>query len=161
MCPLAQVAERFDNLPGVADVVWQGDLLSQIEATLDRLMPPLMAVAMVCLLIAMALLNNTIRLTVFARRFLIRNMQLVGARPRLVRRPFILQGLMLGTTAGVLAFAGVMGMLAMLKPQIGALEPALVGIAALALVTVGGLLGAIFSAFAVNRYLRADLSQLH
>lgn len=158
---LAQVAERFENLPGVADVVWQGDLLSQIEATLDRLMPPLLAVAMVCLLIAMALLNNTIRLTVFARRFLIRNMQLVGARPRLVRRPFILQGFMLGTTSGVLAFAGVMGLMTMLKSQIGALEPALVGVAALGLVSVGALLGTVFSGVAVNRYLRADLSQLH
>ena len=48
-----------------------------------------MGLAAVCFFIALALMNNTVRLTVFARRFLIRNMQLVGAKPSFIRRPFI------------------------------------------------------------------------
>ena len=158
---LAEAATRFDALPGVADVVWQGDLLSNIEATINRLTPPLLVVAFVCLMVAMALLNNTIRLTIFARRFLIRSMQLIGARPRLVRRPFLIQGLMLGLASGVFSFAGVVGLLAMLKPHVGALDPTFLAIAGGALVGAGALLGTVFSGVAVNRYLRADLSQLH
>ena len=158
---LAEAATRFDALPGVADVVWQGDLLSNIEATINRLTPPLIVVAFVCLMVAMALLNNTIRLTIFARRFLIRSMQLIGARPRLVRRPFLIQGLMLGLASGVFSFAGVVGLLAMLKPHIGALDPTFLAIAGGSLVGAGALLGTVFSGVAVNRYLRADLSQLH
>lgn len=158
---LAEAATRFDALPGVADVVWQGDLLSNIEATINRLTPPLLAVAFVCLMVAMALLNNTIRLTIFARRFLIRSMQLIGARPRLVRRPFLIQGLMLGLASGVFSFAGVVGLLAMLKPHVGALDPTFLAIAGGSLVGAGALLGTLFSGVAVNRYLRADLSQLH
>ena len=158
---LAEAATRFDALPGVADVVWQGDLLSNIEATINRLTPPLLVVAFLCLMVAMALLNNTIRLTIFARRFLIRSMQLIGARPRLVRRPFLIQGLMLGLASGVFSFAGVVGLLAMLKPHVGALDPTFLAIAGGALVGAGALLGTVFSGVAVNRYLRADLSQLH
>ena len=158
---LAEAATRFDALPGVADVVWQGDLLSNIEATINRLTPPLLVVAFVCLMVAMALLNNTIRLTIFARRFLIRSMQLIGARPRLVRRPFLIQGLMLGLASGVFSFAGVVGLLAMLKPHVGALDPTFLAVAGGALVGAGALLGTVFSGVAVNRYLRADLSQLH
>lgn len=158
---LAEAATRFDALPGVADVVWQGDLLSNIEATINRLTPPLLVVAFVCLMVAMALLNNTIRLTIFARRFLIRSMQLIGARPRLVRRPFLIQGLMLGLASGVFSFAGIVGLLAMLKPHVGALDPTFLALAGGALVGAGALLGTVFSGVAVNRYLRADLSQLH
>ena len=158
---LAEAATRFDALPGVADVVWQGDLLSNIEATINRLTPPLLVVAFVCLMVAMALLNNTIRLTIFARRFLIRSMQLIGARPRLVRRPFLIQGLMLGLASGVFSFAGIVGLLAMLKPHVGALDPTFLAVAGGSLVGAGALLGTVFSGVAVNRYLRADLSQLH
>jgi cell division transport system permease protein len=158
---LAAAAARFEGMPGVADVLWQNDLLSAMEATIHRLVPYLWGALGACLLVALALLNNTIRLTVFARRFLIRNMQLVGARPRLVRRPFILQGVALGALSGALAFAGWVAILTLLKPHVGALEPALLSVLAGGGVLTGAVLGGAFSAFAVNRYLRADLAKLH
>ena len=158
---LADAAARFEATQGVADVSYDGDLLSAVHAGIDRLMPILTAAAGLCLCIALALLNNTIRLTVFARRFLIRNMQLVGARPRLVRRPFVLQGLLLGASSGLMAFAGTMGILTTFQAQLGAMSMPWIGVLAATFVAVGGLLGATFSSFAVNRYLRADLSQLH
>jgi cell division transport system permease protein len=158
---LAEVAARFEATQGVADVSWNGDLLGAMQAGIDRLMPVLTGAAGLCLLIALALLNNTIRLTVFARRFLIRNMQLVGAQPRLVRRPFVVQGLLLGATSGLIAFAGTLGILTWFQAQLGTMSLAWIGLLAALFVGVGGLLGAGFSSVAVNRYLSADLSQLH
>ena len=158
---LAKAVSRFETTDGVADVSWDDDLLSSIQASIDKLLPILMASAGICMLVALALLNNTIRLTVFARRFLIRNMQLVGARPRLVRRPFVLQGLMLGATSGLLAFSGTVALLTWFQGQVGTLSLVNIGLLASVFVFAGGLLGAGFSSFAVNRYLRADLSQLH
>ena len=155
------MAARFEAIQGVADVSWNGDLLSAMQAGIDRLMPVLMGAAGLCLLIALALLNNTIRLTVFARRFLIRNMQLVGAQPRLVRRPFVVQGLLLGATSGLIAFAGTLGILTWFQAQLGTMSLPWIGLLAALFVGVGGLLGAGFSSVAVNRYLSADLSQLH
>ena len=158
---LAEVAARFEATQGVADVSWNGDLLGAMQAGIDRLMPVLTGAAGLCLLIALALLNNTIRLTVFARRFLIRNMQLVGAQPRLVRRPFVVQGLLLGATSGLIAFAGTLGILTWFQAQLGTMSLPWIGLLAALFVGVGGLLGAGFSSVAVNRYLSADLSQLH
>ncbi len=158
---LAQAASRFEVVPGVAEVVWNEGLLQSIHDTLDAWFPALAAVCTVCLLVALALLNNTIRLTVFARRFLIRNMQLVGAKPGMIRRPFIVQGLVLGLGSGLLAFAAMMGTLTLLKAQMGPLDPTILGLLAGSLLTLGGVLGAGFSGVAVNRYLHADLSKLH
>ena len=158
---LAEVAARFEATQGVADVSWNGDLLGAMQAGIDRLMPVLTGATGLCLLIALALLNNTIRLTVFARRFLIRNMQLVGAQPRLVRRPFVVQGLLLGATSGLIAFAGTLGILTWFQGQLGTMSLPWIGLLAALFVGVGGLLGAGFSSVAVNRYLSADLSQLH
>ena len=158
---IASAAARFESMSGVAEVSWHGDLLSSMQAGIDQLLPVLMVAAMLCLFVALALLNNTIRLTVFARRFLIRNMQLVGARPRLVRKPFVVQGLMLGATSGLLAFAGTLGLMTWFQPQLGSLTLPWMGLMAGAFVLTGSILGAGFSSFAVNRYLKADLSQLH
>ena len=162
---LPLLSERLNDIPGVSDVVWQNQLLSKIEGTINRLFFPLLGLSGVCLLIALALMNNTVRLTVFARRFLIRNMQLVGARPRFIRRPFLKQGLLLGVTSGFLALAIIIGGLALLKAySINAsiaLTPEFIAIMTAALTGIGGCLGVISTALAVNRYLRLDLGRLH
>ena len=90
---------------------------------------------------ALALNNNTIRLTVFARRFLIRNMQLVGAKPRLVRRPFVVQGLGPGAGSGLLAFAGTLGTLTWFQAQLGTMTLPWMGLLAAVFVDTGGVLG--------------------
>ena len=82
---LTLAVERMEQIPGVENVVWQKALLQQIEATLERVFWPLLGLAMVFLFAAIALINNTIRLTVYARRFIIKTMQLVGAHPQSIR----------------------------------------------------------------------------
>lgn len=162
---LELLASRLNDVTGVSDVVWQSGLLSKIEATIDRLMLPLAGLVLVCLFIALALMNNTVRLTVFSRRFLIRNMQLVGAKPSFIRKPFISQGLLLGVTSGLLAFALLIGALSALKAY--SFESAillsnnLIAILAGTLIVLGGLLGIISTTLAVNRYLHLDIGRLH
>tara|TARA_B110000444_G_scaffold222941_1_gene225209 strand:+ start:576 stop:1460 length:885 start_codon:yes stop_codon:yes gene_type:complete len=162
---LAVFTERLNNIVGVSEVVWQNQLLEKIEVTINKLMFPLLSLAGICLLIALALMNNTVRLTVFARRFLIRNMQLVGARPSFIRRPFLKQGLLLGVSSGTLAFAIVISGLAALNSSgitsAIILNYELMGILAGSLIITGGSLGIISTALAVNRYLRLDVGQLH
>jgi len=158
---IASVTARFENIQGVDKSDGHLDELAKVQSKIDSFEPKLWAAAGICFLIALALLNNTIRLTVFSRRFLIRNMQLVGARPRLVRRPFVLQGLLLGASSGLLAFAAIFSLLTWFQHIIPPFEPLHMVLMAASLVCAGGLLGSGFTLFAVNRYLRADLSQLH
>ena len=162
---LPQLAERLNELNGVSEVVWQNHLLGKIENTIRRLFYPLLGLSVVCFLIALALMNNTVRLTVFSRRFLIRNMQLVGAKPSFIRRPFIKQGLILGVTSGFLSLAIIMAGLTLLRSYSpgASITLTIEFISAMAggLVLIGGLLGIISTTLAVNRYLRLDIGQLH
>ena len=163
MLPL--LAKRLDDVAGVSEVVWQNNLLSKIENTIRRLFYPLLALSAICFFIALALMNNTVRLTVFARRFLIRNMQLVGAKPSFIRRPFIKQGLLLGISSGFLSLAIIMGGLTLLKsysPEASiSLTLEFIALMGAGLTTIGCLLGVVSTTLAVNRYLRLDLGRLH
>lgn len=162
---LAVAVERMESIAGVSEVVWQSELLGQIEAAVDRLIWPLAGLAGLFLLVAIALMNNTIRLTVFARRFLIKTMQLVGAHPQAIRAPFLRQGLLYGVISGALAFAAINGMLSLVHLQnASVLEPfgpSALGALLLILVLLGALLGVGSTAFAVNRFLKKRLDTLH
>ena len=130
-----------------------------------KLFYPIVSFAGICFLIALALMNNTVRLTVYARRFLIRNMQLVGAKPSFIRRPFIKQGVLLGVTSGFLSLALIMGGLTLLKsysPEASiSLTTEFIGVMTAGVTLTGGLLGIVSTTLAVNRYLRLDLGKLH
>lgn len=162
---LPTLADRINEIPGVSEVVWQNNLLAKIEKTILKLFYPLVSFAGICFLIALALMNNTVRLTVYARRFLIRNMQLVGAKPSFIRKPFIKQGLLLGVTSGFLSLALIMGGLTLLKsysPEASiSLTTEFIGVMTAGLTLTGGLLGIVSTTLAVNRYLRLDLGKLH
>ena len=162
---LPAIADRINDIPGVSEVVWQNNLLAKIEKTILKLFYPLVSFAGICFLIALALMNNTVRLTVYARRFLIRNMQLVGAKPGFIRKPFIKQGVILGVTSGFLSLALIMGGLTLLKsysPEASiSLTTEFIGVMTAGLTLTGGLLGIVSTTLAVNRYLRLDLGKLH
>ena len=162
---LPALADRINDIPGVSEVVWQNNLLAKIEKTILKLFYPLVSFAGICFLIALALMNNTVRLTVYARRFLIRNMQLVGAKPSFIRKPFIKQGVLLGVTSGFLSLALIMGGLTLLKsysPEASiSLTTEFIGVMTAGLTLTGGLLGIVSTTLAVNRYLRLDLGKLN
>ena len=162
---LTLAVERMEQIPGVEEVVWQKALLQQIESTLDRLFWPLLGLALVFLLAAIALINNTIRLTVYARRFIIKTMQLVGAHPQSIRNPFIRQGLLYGVLSASLAFASINGLLFAVQwhnTSLAALfSPLTLLILWGILLVLGATLGGISTAVAVNRFLRKRLDSLH
>src|SRR5574344_178635 len=70
----------------------------------------LLAVAALLVLISFVLINNTVRLTVYSRRFLIHTMKLVGAKPGFIRKPFVVQNLINGVIAGMVACGALMGL---------------------------------------------------
>ena len=162
---LTLAVERMEQIPGVEEVVWQKELLQQIESTLDRLFWPLLGLALVFLLAAIALINNTIRLTVYARRFIIKTMQLVGAHPQSIRNPFIRQGLLYGVLSASLAFASINGLLFAVQWHNGSLSSFFSPLSLLILwgilLVLGATLGGISTAVAVNRFLRKRLDSLH
>lgn len=117
------------------------------------------------LVVAIALINNTIRLAVHSQRFLIRTMHLVGATKWFIKRPFLLSGLWQGLIATALAIGGLVGLLWLGKRYVPDLL-AFTDAASLAMLFGGvmliGLLIALLATWiAVGRYLRMDHEALH
>ena len=93
---LAKIERKIVADPTVKEVFYQKSLVHLINRNIRRISIALLAVSVLLSLIAIALINNTIRLSVYSRRFLIRTMKLVGATQSFIRRPFIRKGIMQG-----------------------------------------------------------------
>lgn len=99
------VAQAFGDLNGVDDVRFNLALLQLLETRTDQLAMGGAALGIFILFIAMILVFNTIRLTIYAKRDLIRAMKLVGATNGFIRRPFLVEGIVQGLIAGSAAAA--------------------------------------------------------
>ncbi len=93
---LKMFEETLKQYPMITDVDYQQSLIHLVHENVRRIGTGLLLFSLLLLIIAFALINNTIRLSVFSRRFLIKSMQLIGATQSFIRRPFILRGVMQG-----------------------------------------------------------------
>lgn len=162
---LQWISEQIGAIEGVKEVEYQRVLLSKLEQNIRRLSLPLIIFAGLLLLIAVALINNTIRLSIFSKRFLIKSMQLVGATRAFIRRPFILKGIWLGIISGLLAFGVIVGLLGLFRRINGELFETLdfETFAKLfaAVMALGILIAWISTHLAVNKYIRLRQDQLY
>ena len=149
----------------VKEVVYQKSLVQEINKNIATISIILLGFSSLLLIIAFALINNTIRLAVYAHRFLIRSMLLVGATSRFIRKPFIITGLIQGIIASLLAIVLLMGILLMVRnqlPDIVALDDFLAyGVLALAIFIVGILLASVSTWLAVRKYLKMHVDELY
>lgn len=149
----------------IKEVYYQESLVEMINKNVRRISFFILIFSFLLLIIAMALINNTIRLSVYSKRFLIRSMQLVGATKSFIRTPFLLTGILHGLLAALLASSALVGILYFLLQQI----PELVTIndfKSLAVlfafvVLTGVLITWLSNLSAVNKYLKAKPDELY
>ena len=122
-------------------------------------------VALLLIMVAFALINNTIRLSLYAKRFSIKTMQLVGAKSAYIRRPFLMQAIGIGAVSGIIALALLFGLFYALNNLIDSIEIVfdfnyfiflLIG-----LISIGVVITFISTWFALNKYLRLKLDDLY
>ena len=115
--------------------------------------------------IAVALVNNTIRLSVYARRFLINTMQLVGATRSFIRRPFLLRSAGHGIYASIIAILLLIGVIYLIRKEfeevISFKDVEILGILFIFVVLLGIILNWISTFFAINKYLRMKSDDLY
>ena len=95
----------------VEEVVYQKSLIDTLNANLSRISMVLSVFIALLMFISFVLINNTVRLNVFARRFTIHTMKLVGATRSFIRAPFLVQSLFQGVFAAFVAIMAIVGML--------------------------------------------------
>lgn len=106
---LSRVAEQWKQQWQIDDVVYQPDIVSNVNHTLHRIMAILTVLAVLLTIISVVLVHNTVRLSVYARRWTIHTMRLVGASWSFICRPFLLRSLGIALTASLVASAVLVG----------------------------------------------------
>lgn len=106
---LAWITAKLKKNPLVEDVMYQKELVDTVNDNLRRISYVLLGLAVLLALVSFALINNTVRLSIYSGRFVIRTMKLVGASWGFIRRPFMARSFNLGFLSGLLADAVLWG----------------------------------------------------
>ena len=149
----------------VKEVYYQKSLVDLINRNINRIATVLMIVSAVLLVIAIALIRNTIRLSIYARRFLVRSMQLVGATESFIRRPFLRSGVSQGFIGGVLADLLLVGILYGISkriPDISLIQDKIVLVVVfVGIIILGVILAWLSTRAALDKFLKANLDKLY
>ncbi len=162
---LQSVKEDLEQIDGVFEVVYQENLVDNINRNITKIYLVMSAFALILLLIIVVLMNNTIRLALHSQRMLIRSMQLVGATNGFITRPFLGRGIWQGFLAGMIAVVLLLiGLQVAIRnlPELAAFQDTEKVIMLMAgLLGLGVLIGFISTFQAVHRYLGLTLDELY
>ena len=147
------------------EVSYPQDLMDSINRNLNKVNLFLLGLAALLTFISFALINNTIRLAIHSKRFLIHTMKLVGASWSFIRRPFLVRNVWIGILAGVLADTCLMGMAVMLvkyEPQlIEIITPQTMLTVMSSVLAFGILITWLCAYISMNKYLRMKANALY
>lgn len=149
----------------VKEVIYHKDMIKQVNDNAKVISIYILVFSGLLLVVAIALINNTIRLSIYAKRFLIRTMYLVGATQGFIRKPFIFKGIRQGIIAGILAGFLLAGFLIFSTRYIPDLlqlqDPNLLAVLFGGIVLLGILISGLSAALSVSRYLRLKTDDLY
>ena len=150
---------------GIEEVVYQRAVVEQIGSNINKFNLVLLLFGGALLVIALILLNNTIRLTIYSKRYLINTMKLVGASKWFIMKPFLLRSILHGVYAWLIAAAMFLALVAGLGeglPEVTFLaESRPVYYVLCGMLLLGILISALFTLFAVNKFVRMNTTKIN
>lgn len=158
------IVDRIKKYEGVGEVKLYGDTIDTMNRSIHSVMIILVIIAGALLLISFVLINNTVRLAIYSRRFLIHTMKLVGATAGFIRRPFVADHLIGGIIAAFLAsgsLAALLYYLTTIEPEVGELVPwSHAGWVFGGMFAAGALITGLAALFGANRYIRISYDDM-
>lgn len=149
----------------VKEVVYQKSLIDMVNQNIQGIGLVILAFASILLIIAVALINNTIRLAIYSQRFLIKSMQLVGATKSFIRKPFLNYGILHGLLGGLIAIILLLLTLYVAQQQVPEMiilrdwfEFSMVFIG---IIILGVLISGLSTYFAVSKFLHSKIYDLY
>ncbi len=162
---IRKIESRFRANEMVADVVYDKQLVSLVNDNINKVSMWMLIVSGILALIAILLINSSMRLSIYSNRFIIKTMQMVGATKSFIRKPFIWRSIRLGFVAAVLAVLALIGTLIYVDnnfPSLGILNnPVMIAGVLGGVLAVGILLSWISTFFATQRYLNLRTDDLY
>ncbi|HPT20985.1 MAG TPA: hypothetical protein PLR88_03475, partial [Bacteroidales bacterium] len=162
---VAKIEKYVLQYPFVKEVYYQESLLFLINENVKKISLFLLVICLFFLLIALTIINNTIRLSIYSKRFIIRTMQLVGATRAFVRKPFLVQSALHGLIAALFAMCLLVGLLYVVEKELFMMftfkSTDLLLLLGVLIIAIGVLISIVSTFFSVNRYLSVSEDELY
>ena len=162
---IANIESRLQKLDEVKEVSYQRTMIHMLNDNIEKISLFIFAFSALLFVIAISLINNTIRLSVYSRRLLIRTMQLVGATNTFIRRPFLWRSALHGIYSALIAMCILVFALYWMQDQLGDIigvrDVHILGGLFLIVFTLGITLSWISTFFSVNKYLNIKTDELY
>ena len=156
---------RLSSLPYVDKLIYQADVVSALDKNLNKVVLVLLVIALALLIIALVLIGNTIQLQIYAKRFIINTMRLVGATPWVIKWPFIRRNLLIGIESSIVACGMLAGIYYYCTSHFGIylfpLNKFTIGSIVCVLFVSGFLITFLASLTATSRYIRMKTNKLY
>jgi len=162
---IVKIERSLSAIPHVREISYQRSLIELVNHNIQKISLVMLVFIALMLFISLVLINNTIRLSVYARRFIINTMRLVGATRWFIVRPFLLRSLLQGIFSGVIAIMLLTGVLYVVQNKFGEITGFIDDLQLLSLflliIVMGMLISFVSTFFAANRYVRIDAGKLY
>jgi cell division transport system permease protein len=162
---LTWIEKDILNTKLVKEVIYQKSLVSMINENVQKISFVILGFSSLLMIIALALINNTIRLSIYSKRFIIKTMQLVGATQSFIRTPFVLNGIKHGVYGAIIAIIMLIGTLYVAQKQLPELaelqNPNMLATLFGIVIILGVIISWISTSLAVRKYLRLKSDELY
>lgn len=162
---IARLDEQIQDEKLVEDVIYQKSLVESVNSNIRIISLVLLGVCAILSIIAIALINNTIRLAIYSQRFIIKSMQLVGATKNFIKRPFLWLGILHGLIGALVAIGLLIGLVYFAERQLPELKSLQnyreLGMVFIVMFVCGIVISLLSTYFAVSKYLRKRMPQLY
>ncbi|AWA29000.1 cell division protein FtsX [Flavobacterium magnum] len=162
---IRKIEDRFRKNDMISDIVYDDVLVDLVYQNIEDVSMWILVASAIFALIAVLLINSSMRLSIYSNRFIIKTMQMVGATKSFIRRPFIVRSILLGIIGSVLAVAALLIALVTLDehyPDLKIVEDqAMTGLVLLGVIVTGILITWVSTFFATQRFLNLRTDDLY
>ena len=162
---LALIKAELNDYSVVHTIFYQENLIDKLNSNVNRLSFFLLSFCLLLFVIAFALINNTIRLSVYSKRFLIRTMRLVGATNSFMQKPFLVKGIYQGIYSSIFAIFMLIGSIQLIQSETASMlnitDLKIIGFIFILIFIFGFFLSWISTFFAVRKFIKQNESELY
>ena len=162
---LQNISSRLEKSDIVYEVFYQKNLIKKLNSNVGKISFFLMCISLVLFFVAFALINNTIRLSVYSKRFIIKTMRLVGAENSFIQKPFLITGVYQGLYSAIFAIFMLIGSIQLIQSETASIlninDLQIIGLVFIVLFCSGIIISGTSTFFAVRKFIYLNEGELY
>ena len=162
---LQNISSRLEKSDVVYEVFYQKNLIKKLNSNVGKISFFLICISLILFFIAFALINNTIRLSVYSKRFIIRTMRLVGAENSFIQKPFLITGVYQGLYSAIFAIFMLIGSIQLIQTETASIlninDLQIIGLVFIVLFCSGIIISGTSTFFAVRKFIYLNEGELY